>query len=1093
MRKIFANLKAVVGAVVMVSMLSTAALSTSCSDYDDEINDLQGQIDDLAERVSKLESDFQALAGVLDGIVLNAEQNADGNWVITTEGGKINITVEGDFNQECAPVDGGVTVIEEGGVYYWAIIENGQPVALTVDGAMVPVVNDVTLAPEVRQNPVSRKTEFTVDGENWYEIGVVFQDVAVDGNNLVLTLGAGNVVTVPMAGELVFEVNSGRAIFSSEQVRSFAIITKNIDAVSVLSAPKGWTAAIDGNKLVVTAPNEYDTEEDYDENWNPIPATADANGEVKVLGYGNDGRTLVGKLAVALEGGVAIDLKGNNVVFTGGMMYGYWPIVYYYGISTEENYEADALAALEAIKNYEMLDYMHEGEGTITVSISELLGGEPEVGVRYVVWAYAATSTATFKLEQMSYVYYNPIGVTATLIEDKTTAYNVEVSVEVTGADSYLALVMPETYMDDAEYMKENMVSSMVYGNGNYYGQVWDKNYTGSLDGLTANSQYSMTGQYAPQQNWYLFILPIDGRDGADYTTADVRMFEFKTLGLEAGGSVTATVAAVESYMKQEWDWTYNEYVLVEKQVDPMTQLAVSVDPSEREGWSAYYSKWYEAEEYALLGSDEAIVDDLLGGWGMTPEEVESYPIYELEQNLDPESTMTFVCFFVDKSGKYGELAKYTGTTKKLEFSDMTFTVESNLGGIKKNQLENTQTLELTLNASKEVKEYRYVAQEVSSYNQYAGKTAAEMATAFALNTMYSVKTIEPSQLENGVWKYSNHGYGNSYYLAMVAVDTNGAVCSEAVILEYDCKLILETVIDDPAQYVGEPTIEFTPWNVLTEEEFDYNGGECCTMDYIQWYNTCRYQFYFHPIITAAEGTEAIMYILMDESNYMDGLTSADKAADLWAQKWGNYYSPVVAGGTTQEWDQSIGYYTNNPKTIYMLVSWKDAEGNIYYKEQNLTETMLQEVLPALKEQELDIWGNVHADVLTDQWNLPADVAAMVATEGAEGIVDLGVTAEGQMMIAFNLESVYGPDAAGMWQTMMAFPYTIEATSTAGGNIVVAQSDMFGDTNYTNVPYTVDLESNTVTIDFSFLGCENSTVTPYDGEVVLETGGGMAM
>lgn len=1104
MRKFFANLKAVVGAVVMVSMLSTAALSTSCSNYDDEINNLQGQIDNLADRVAQLESDFLSLAGVLDGIVLNAEQNADGNWVITTEGGKINITVEGDFDQEieipeCELAEGGITVIEEDGVYYWAIIENGEATALTVDGAMVPVVNDVTLAPEVRQNPVSGKTEFTVDGANWYEIGVVFQDVAVEGNTLVLTLGSGDKVSVPMAQQLVFEINSGKANFASEETRVIRIITENIDALSILSAPKGWTAAINAdNALEITAPNEADTEETYDEYWMPIPATADAEGVVKVLAYGADGRTLVGKLTVTIEAGVAVNVNGTNVEFVGGSDWG-WPVEYVYGISTEETFEADVTAVLTALEQYQDVpEYATWGEETITTTVKELLGAEPVVGTRYVVWAYA--DNYEYTLDEVAYAYYEPVGVNATLIADKTNAFNIEVSLEVEGADSYLALVLPEHYMyEAADYYKATMAESVSYGSQyQYYGVVWAENFTGSLENLTANSSYSATGQYAPNQKWALFVMPFDGRPLDSYTAADVFDFEFSTTGLEAGGVVTATVVEVDKYMATEYSYEIWDYVTVEKEVDPLKEMVVSITPSDEKGWLMFYFGWFDAETLALLGTDEAIVDELLTEYPISAMDVEEYPMYEINRT-NPGTEETFVCFFVDANGKYGEMTKVTCKTDELQQSDMTLTVTSNLSGAKLNRLANTTALELTLTPSGEASKYKYVAQETTYYNAYEGQTAADMAKTIALSN--DAKEITPADLVDGVWSYDNHAYGTSYYLAILAYDAEGLPCKEAVIFEYDCVVSFDTVITDEAQFVAEPTVEFVPFTYV--ESATYEGGTYWMQDYTEYYNQgwydykVRYGFYFGYTFTVPEGcAEAVMYIMPDEDYYIAGgeFTAADKCADLWSLKWGDYYMPQqTAADGAIAYERNLGFGCNYDYNHYLMLSWKDAEGNVYYKEVNLNETLMADALADLEAKSAALlYAEDHAAKLKDQWVLPADVAAIVATEGAEGIVDLGVSSEGQMLVAIDYESVYGAEAAGVWQTMMAMDYTIEPTGETTGNIVVAKTDMFGDTTYTNVPYS-ELGEGTVKIDFSFLGCGASTVTPYDGEVTLDAGGGMMM
>lgn len=102
------------------------------------------------------------------------------------------------------------------------------------------------------------------------------------------------------------------------------------------------------------------------------------------------------------------------------------------------------------------------------------------------------------------------------------------------------------------------------------------------------------------------------------------------------------------------------------------------------------------------------------------------------------------------------------------------------------------------------------------------------------------------------------------------------------------------------------------------------------------------------------------------------------------------------------------------------------------------------------------------------RWQLPTSFA--LATVGQEAVcfVDLGVTAPGKFFIGADLESVYGPDAAGYAQNIMGsvFDFTVQATDATSGNIVLAVTDHFGDTTNVPVPYS-NLTAEGVTIDFT--------------------------
>ena len=79
----------------------------------------------------------------------------------------------------------------------------------------------------------------------------------------------------------------------------------------------------------------------------------------------------------------------------------------------------------------------------------------------------------------------------------------------------------------------------------------------------------------------------------------------------------------------------------------------------------------------------------------------------------------------------------------------------------------------------------------------------------------------------------------------------------------------------------------------------------------------------------------------------------------------------------------------------------------------------------------------------------------------------MGVTMPGKLFVGADLESFYGPDAAGYAQAIIApMDYTVEALDATSGNIKVAAVDHFGDVVNVNLPYS-NLTSESVTIDFT--------------------------
>ena len=108
------------------------------------------------------------------------------------------------------------------------------------------------------------------------------------------------------------------------------------------------------------------------------------------------------------------------------------------------------------------------------------------------------------------------------------------------------------------------------------------------------------------------------------------------------------------------------------------------------------------------------------------------------------------------------------------------------------------------------------------------------------------------------------------------------------------------------------------------------------------------------------------------------------------------------------------------------------------------------------------------ASVDGKRWQLPEAFALATIGQPATCFVDMGVSAPGKFFIAADLESVYGPDAAGYAQNIMGavYDYTVQATDATSGNILLAVTDHFGDVTNVPIPYS-NLTAESVTIDFT--------------------------
>ena len=427
------------------------------------------------------------------------------------------------------------------------------------------------------QVTTENELQYSFDGgKTWTSTGIVLAtqcdhecpEVSLVDNGDSVTIKVGSEeFTIEKPEQIVFEIRAGKVYFESEGTMQVAIKTSGIEDITVMSAPKGWYAEINAEGLVeITAPNYEDCQEGYgwDENdeYYETPAKCAAAGYVKIHACSADGKCMVGKLPVEVAGQpLIVKAYAGNAYFTLAGESSWYNATFYYGVSEKANLEADTAELLKRMNDGDREisdDYpSNYGEETeIEASIAELLGEEPQVGKEYVVWAAVENSEAMpYDLEDLVLAYYSPVDVDITENEAAKTAFNVEVTVNVQGADSYVAVAMPESQLQwtSVDDIKEQMAMAMF--EGMYYGKLYKESYTGSALDIAAGTSYSMSGNYAPDSDVYVFILPLDGRAKQDYTADDVVYAQFSTAPLAAGGSIDLTAKQVTSYMGEKYDY----------------------------------------------------------------------------------------------------------------------------------------------------------------------------------------------------------------------------------------------------------------------------------------------------------------------------------------------------------------------------------------------------------------------------------------------------------------------------------------------------------------------------------------------------------
>ena len=875
----------------VMTLCAASSLFVSCDMYDD--SELRDQISALDKRVQNLEAIKEQLAALtarVDALYTLTFQVTDANELqYSFDGGKTwtstGVVLAAQCEHECPPCQ---YVPCEHECPQVSLVDNGDSVTIKIGDA-----------------------EFTIEKPQ----------------------------------QIVFEIRAGKVYFESESTMKVSIKSSGIEDISVMSAPKGWYAEINSEGMVeITAPNYEDCQEGYgwDENdeYYEIPAKYAASGYVKIHACSVDGKCMVGKLPVEVAGQpLIVKAYAGNAYFTLAGTASWYNATFYYGVSEKENLAADTADLLKRMNDgdYSLTDDYLSNYGELTdieVSIAELLGEEPQVGKEYVIWAAVENSNAMpYDVEDLVLAYYSPLNVTITENEAAKTAYNVEVTVDVQGADSYVAVAMPESQLQwtSVDEIKEQMAMAMA--EGQYYGKLYRESYTGSALDIANGTSYSMSGNYSPDSDVYVFILPLDGRAKHDYTPADVVDFQFATAPLAAGGSIDLSAKQVTSYMGEVYDYEILDYVMQEIALDPYTQLGVEVTPSANGEWEALYYGWLDAATYADYGAyEEDLVDYLLeNSYPNTPAEVKEWPIY-LVQEVSPATTMHFVAFIVDKDGKYGKFAHVELTSKELVKADFEWT-EPYTTNLTDGVLKNSTTLKFTpvFEGGKEAASYKYVLAQTKYYNQYEGMDDAQMAEELYFSTSSEVKTVSAEELVNGVLYVDGHKYGYPYYFAIVPIDAEGNPGASAAILEYETVFALDEAVTEGEAF--EDTKPQFTLNLPPVDQFYPDGGwgdgAYYGYEYQEYYDKYHYYYEIGFAVTPAEGTE-VKAQYVDTQSYTLGSTAAAKAGQLWSESLG--FGAVTATEPTESSYKYIGNYWDEPApAIVFCVSWKDAEGTIYY------------------------------------------------------------------------------------------------------------------------------------------------------------------
>lgn len=777
-----------------VLLLVAATASWSCNDCDHEPYDdteIKNQIQDLYSKLSqleaKLQSEVNALTAMISGqvTITSHSKDAEGNWTIKLSDGT-SFVVYAEYQPEALPTSL-VYVMEVDGEKVWAVIgENGELTPLKdAEGNNIPVVPaevEIPAAPTIQTRVTEGVIEISIDGgQTWYVTGIDPEALAdlPTGDGACSGAACANIVDVKVntmtnqRGEEVpcsvtFTLTDGSSFtvaldgtygiaiqYWNEAVETLYVGYGKTEANLSLwqkmlvdfikEVPQGWSIQFDepdryGDIAVaITAPTLEAVES----------GAAVAEGDIKLIGVFEGGKTAISKLHVTTEPFNEISVSAGQVVVKPNVGIE----MFVYGVLPLSEYNEETLTATITQKlanglwsGWEAPYHASSYYQTIEGSAAELYGQEMTPGEKYVLWAATVAREEAgwdYNYTLSSEFYTQTFAQMLVTVETTNLAFNdITVKYSFLGFDRYFGSIVQKSYFD-AE-------SQLAYINDSYalgFGEPtsYANEQTSGQVSLAAFPCADISG-ILPNTSYVMWIIPIEEGKTA-YTMNDMQVFEWTTPALQPGGEVAITAGE-----------------------PTITTTSISTQLTATGAYAAYYH-YYKTSE---LPADDALLNTLLYESNMVNAEEP-----EAAYNLTPGTPYTLVAIGVDSEGKYGQLYKFEYTTTAITYNDLKVTIDTAAS-----ELTSTNVKVVWSVSGGTAKEYIYYINRTShsTWKNYMGQSAEGAAAYIALNpAMYTLKHTTATE---ATYTVSSYYAGQPHVAVVVAVDENG-VTSEAAVIEF--------------------------------------------------------------------------------------------------------------------------------------------------------------------------------------------------------------------------------------------------------------------------------------------------------------------
>ena len=325
-------------------------------------------------------------------------------------------------------------------------------------------------------------------------------------------------------------------------------------------------------------------------------------------------------------------------------------------------------------------------------------------GEHFVVWAAPYDEENNVVIDDLTYVYYEPVAVDVKLKEASFS--DIEVSLNLFGAEKFLVGYIAESAFVDYGFTFDEYMNMRGEGPFSRFQTVgadpmyaeYAENYLGaSLENGTEGDYFVSTlnaegygDVLAPGTKYYVWAMPVvAGLSYADYdyeTNFKPYVFEFETAALEYSASSAASVVV--------------DYTTTPKTISATVEVEGAMMAYYMMLEGGVYRDYMTGDSYDVNEMTAQEIAELLIASG-TPRNEFPFTVYE--QGLDPESEHTLIVLAVDENGLYGDPVLENITTEAIKYAT-DFSVEFK----SYDAATGTATFDVTGNAQKVVCYHAY-------------------------------------------------------------------------------------------------------------------------------------------------------------------------------------------------------------------------------------------------------------------------------------------------------------------------------------------------------------------------------------------------